>query len=517
MIPVLDLMTYPMTGLGLSGSPCWVHKTFSQDRRSGNLNAEIDVTTIPLTKVDIAAISTSFITSLKAWPVSGFTPSSATPAWPIFHPCSNDSREAVEHDSDATCVASEPELHEAVKAIATARRSSNNSAPSRKHSRLPSLAVNTSSPVRGTRQPNLNLSSSPKEYSSWKLNAFAQEEPVRKRTMDSGCCWDGRGFGCQWKEQVRRVQVEASKDKGMNGYLVHDLRMQLVRAEEEVKGLRYALCALQAETGLKDMHIRMAVEAKMQAEREREFWKVARSGTESINEGLKGKLQEREAEIVDQHVEILSLRRAVKGWDEKYTSFKGTAESEAEALKREVVQLRHEREAKGSRAFALTQEKEEMTALVSSLKLANSKHAASISELKRDLDQKTADLELKELRIQSISQVRKTHPDATYQSMKEAIAAKEERISDLNERLTECHRRLVRLSNASTTSAGQAARELALTELEADNPCRMQAPSPPPTTPAYDRLKELSTTFARVNSGECHSATVIFPMQRPKW
>jgi predicted nuclease with TOPRIM domain len=178
-----------------------------------------------------------------------------------------------------------------------------------------------------------------------------------------------------------------------------------------------------------------------------------------------------------------------------------------------MEKLEHEAAAKGNRILTLEQEKSRLEDLSSSVKLTVSEQAKTISELKRGVERNTADLALKDLRIEALSRVRKKENDSAYQSMQEIIAEKEQRITDLNGRLTECHRRLKRLSSGDPTSAAQERFEATVGNVDG-RIRRTKAPSPIPTTPAYERLKELSCSFARANRGQDHAATVIFPMQR---
>ncbi|TEB33734.1 hypothetical protein FA13DRAFT_1730005 [Coprinellus micaceus] len=413
-----------------------------------------------------------------------------------------------EDDPDATCVATDTELHEAVKAIAASKRTSSTLAPGRKHisrTSASTLAVKTAS--QAPPPPGGQLVTSPTHGSSWKTDARDREVLEVAQPPVGSCCYDEEnGFGCRWKEQVRRVQADASNEKAINDQIVHNLRRHLARAEEEAKGVQYALCDMEARLGLKDMYIRTLLAAKDKAGRQAAVIR-------DRNAELREKLEERELEIVDQRAEIISWRKVAKEWEGRHASLKLEAESERGEQKGRMEKLEHEAAAKGNRILTLEQEKSRLEDLSSSVKLTVSEQAKTISELKRGVERNTADLALKDLRIEALSRVRKKENDSAYQSMQEIIAEKEQRITDLNGRLTECHRRLKRLSSGDPTSAAQERFEATVGNVDG-RIRRTKAPSPIPTTPAYERLKELSCSFARANRGQDHAATVIFPMQR---
>ncbi|TEB33733.1 hypothetical protein FA13DRAFT_1812350 [Coprinellus micaceus] len=188
----------------------------------------------------------------------------------------------------------------------------------------------------------------------WTFAASATASPQQQIRQACGWLAGSSAVGCPWKEQIRKVQAEASKDRARNGALVQDLRVQLLRLEEEAKSLRQALRAMEAEGGLKDLYIQTRLSIKEEAEVQR----LASHAAEVAR--LQGTLEEREIEIIDQQAENIALRRKNKEWEERYAFLKYQMESEVVHLREQLATLGHEARTNESRILVLNQEKEQL-------------------------------------------------------------------------------------------------------------------------------------------------------------
>jgi hypothetical protein len=272
----------------------------------------------------------------------------------------------------------------------------------------------------------------------WTFAASATTSPQQQ--IHQACGWLAGAVGCPWKEQIRKVQAEASKDRARNGALVQDLRVQLLRLEEEAKSLRQALRAMEAEGGLKDMYIQTLLSIKEEAEVQR----LASHAAEVAR--LQGTLEEREIEIIDQQAENIALRRKNKEWEGRYAFLKYQMESEVVHLREQLATLGHEARTNESRILVLNQEKEQLSKLCSSMKQNILETESTILEL-RCPDARKADLGWKGLHTHSLPHQKhhQVHHNSQHRSLQNAIWEKEKQIADLNDRLTEYHRTLVKL------------------------------------------------------------------------
>ncbi|RXW19582.1 hypothetical protein EST38_g6276 [Candolleomyces aberdarensis] len=413
----------------------------------------------------MTSVSTALLLLLRTWQHSA-TPSRLAPPTIALGD--------EESDSDATCVGTENESTDPKAGIAgNARRPLNFLVPPRKYPRAPkhlpgipvsnSVQISVAEPHQNIQLPRLNL------------GAGVREDEDK---------------GHNWQEQVRKLNAQLSKDKAESGRLIFVLRQQLEVAEKGLRREQDEVWSLRAEAGMKDLYIRSLYEARQEGQVVFSAMQERIARAEATIAQLAERLAEKEVEgsLKDLHIRLftrrieesesscVSMEAALEQKDVELTQLRD-ALAEQETVERtsserqetlsslkdivaekdvDIAQLSArlaQEESEGCRKdrqiLSLSETSQQLEGLCSSLKKTITKNDTTIEDLKRRLSEKATEVRMKESRIQALSDARRYPPESSKAEMQKVISQYEHRITELNDRLAECHKHLLLASAGS--------------------------------------------------------------------